>query len=197
MKTTLYQQVREIESIDETLRGLDSSSKTDVLKLQRELFKKYEENPVLYDAIKGKQTIGESLEELSQINKGIRKILPWRKDKSHNKRLKQLGELVSEPYHLRADGIFNPDNLITVGAETMAVVIGLGYLLSKYLITLNPELSPEELQEMLHLTRVIVPVATSAVAAPILGLVSNVRRFDPLPRHEAKYLDKKVTEFYK
>jgi len=197
-KPTLYQQVRKIESIDEKLRGIDSSSEIDVLKLQRNLFGRYEENPVLYDAIQGKQTIGESIEELSQINKGIRKILPWRVNEGHNKRLKQLGELVSEPLYLHTGGIFCPDNLITAGAAATALIFGFWYLISS-LLTYNPEFSSlEEFQRTLLWCQVIMPRAISVVYVPIGALGANWERFkSPLPKDEAKYLDEKVIKFYK
>ena len=197
-KPTLYQQLREIESIDKKLKDIDSSSEMDVLKLQRTLFRKYEKNPVLYDAIQGKQTIGESIEELSQINKGIRKILPWGVNEGHNKRLKQLGELVSEPHYLHTRGIFMPDNLIMGGAETTAVIFGFWYLTS-VLLKYNPESgSLEEFQQAVNVWRVLMPTVMSVVYAPIGALVANWERFkSPLPRDEAEYLDEKVIEFYK
>lgn len=158
----------------------------------------YEENPVLYDAIQRKQSVEESLQELAQVNNGIRKILPWRKNKGHNERIKQLGELVSEPDHLHTNGIFVPDNLITTGTEVIATVFGVSYLVSRGLLTSNPEVSPEEFQQTTYIWQVAMPIFVSVLLAPAYGLLTNKRRFfESLPTDEAKYLDAKVQEFYK
>ncbi len=192
MEATLYEKAKDIEIMDERLRNLNSSNMIDVAELQRNLFERYESNPVLYDAMQGRQSVEESVEELGQVNKGIRKILPWGINKGHNERLKQLGELVSEPYHLRTFGIFTPDNLITTGAETTALTFGITYLMSRYLFT-----PPEEFQQTLHTFQVAIPTIVSALMAPVFGVGMNLRRFTGLPTDKAKYLDGKVQEFYK
>jgi hypothetical protein len=196
VEATLYSLAKDIECMDELLRIFDSPNHIDVPTLQRNLFQRYEGNPVLYDAMHNKQTIEESLEELGRVNKGMRKILPWRKNKGHNQRLEQLGELVSKPYHLHTDGITSPDNLITAGAEFTAIAFGISYVLSKSLITPNPDMSPEEFQQTMHFLQVVVPTAMSVILAPSFGLIMNSRRFEGLPTNEAKYLDGKVQEFY-
>jgi hypothetical protein len=185
-----------IESMDEKLTDLNSSNQIDVAELQRNLFLRYKGNPVLNDAIQGRQSVEDSLEELGQVNAGIRQILPWRKNKEHNERLKQLGELVTEPSHLRTYGIFVLDNLITTQVELTAMAFGLSYLMSRYLYPPNPGVSPEEYQQTMHVLQVTMPTAMSAMA-PVFGLLANVRRFTGLPTDEAKYLDGKVQEFYK
>ncbi|MBU0894437.1 MAG: hypothetical protein KKF48_05180 [Nanoarchaeota archaeon] len=197
MKATLYRQAKDIERMDEKLRDLNSSNQVDVAELQRNLFQRYESNPVLYDAMQESQSIEESVAELGQVNRGIRKILPWRRNKGHNERLKQLGELVSEPYHLHTSGIFMPDNLITTGAEVTAMAFGVSYLMSRYLLSPNPDVSPEEIQQTMHVFDVVLPTVMSALMAPMFGLLTNMRRFTGLPTEEAKYLDGKVQEFYK
>ncbi len=197
MKVTLYRQAKDIERMDEKIRDLNSSNQIDLAELQRNLFQKYESNPVLYDAMQGNQSIEESVAELGQVNKGIRKILPWGKNKGHNERLKQLGELVSEPYHLHTSGIFAPDNLITTGAEVTAMVFGVSYLMTRYLLSPNLDVNPEEIQQTMHIFNVVMPTAMSALMAPMFGFMTNMRRFTGLPTDEAKYLDGKVQEFYK
>jgi hypothetical protein len=186
---TLYERVKYVERIDENLKNLVSYNQIDLSELQRKIFQIYDKNPVLYDAIQKKQTIEESLEELGKVNKGIRKILPWRKDKIHNERLEQLGELISEPYHLHTSGIFAPDNLITAGAEITAMAFGSSYFLLEYLFPPSPNLDPH--------FKVVMATSLSALFVPTLGLGMNLNRFSKLPRDEAKYLDEKVQEFYK
>ena len=52
MKATLYRQAKDVERMDEKIRDLNSSNQIDVAELQRNLFHRYESNPVLYDAMK-------------------------------------------------------------------------------------------------------------------------------------------------
>jgi hypothetical protein len=186
---TLYEQTKAIEKIDKNLKDLKSSKQINVTELQRTLFKRYESNLVFGNAVLGSQTIEETLEELGQVNKGIKKILPWKKDKFHNYRLEELGELISTPYHLETNGIFMPDNLITAGAEITAMAFGSSYFLLEYLFAPSPNLDPH--------FKVVLATSMSALLAPAVGLGINMNRFSKLPRDEAKYLDEKIQEFYK
>jgi len=198
MKSTLYEQAKDIEKIDNKIRDLNSSNQINVAELQKNLLQRYEQNLVFYDAMQGKQSVEETLEELGQVNKGIRKILPWKKNKGHNERLDQLSELVSKPYHLNTSGIFMPDNLITIGAEVTALAFGTSYAFAKFLMPemyVEPDL--EFLTQNMKIHTTVIPAFMSALMAPILGLSINSKRFTGLPIGEAKYLDGKIQEFYK
>src|SRR3989344_4664972 len=199
MKSTVYNQLKEVEEMDIKLRGLNSPSEIDVAELQKTILGRYEENQVLYDAIRRRQTIEESLEELGRVNKGIRKILPRRKNKNHNERLEQLGELISEPVHLQASGIFTPDNLITTCIEIMPLAFGAAYLTQRYLLPLDPAgLSSETFQRIQYNYQVTIPLLFSAFGGLTFGLIQSVGRLDKLlPTKQAKYLDERVVEFYK
>jgi hypothetical protein len=193
MRETLYSKLTDIEEIDEKLKELKSQNLIDVLKLQEGLFKIYEKNPVLYDAMQDKQSVSESLEELAQINKGIKKILPWRKDKIHNERLNQIGELIHAPYHLQTTGIFMPDNLITTGVETTAIAFGMCYVLGN-ILTSHPISQATQ-----SLFQFEIPLAFSALMAPVWGLMTNFQRFNNLfsiSKDQAKYLDDKIKELF-
>ena len=110
--------------------GLDDP-KINVADLQRVLFQGYEGNSVLCDAIQRRQSIEESLKELGQVNRGIiRKAIPHRINRGHNERLEQLGELVSEPHHLRTSGILMPDNFISTGAIAAVMYFGMFHFLN-------------------------------------------------------------------
>ncbi len=200
MKGTLYNQMQKIEEMDKGLKELQSSNNIDIHELQGKLFKKYQENPVLMEAIKGRQTLEESLEEIGHINKGIRKILPWRKDKIHNERVDQIGKLISKPYHLYTSGIFTPDNMITVGAWITGTSFVATYILTRLLIPAkpyNPDMNMEEFQMIKNTIQWLMPVIGSVCLTPILGSMANQQRFTKLPTEEAKYLDTKVKEFYR
>lgn len=189
MKDTLYQQIRDIERMDKVAKVLNGFTPVNKPELERKLCQDYERNPVFKDAIDKKQTIEQSLEELGKIRKGIRGFLPWRKNKAHNERVKQIGELIFEPHRLYTLGIFTPDNIITTGAGLTAASFGIFYLMTKLFINPSPE--------VLYQYRVILPAVLSVYTAPIAGVASNLLRFIGLPTDEAKYLDEKVKEFYK
>ena len=197
MKSTVYNQLKEVEEMDIKLRGLNSPSEIDVAELQKTILGRYEENQVLYDAIRRRQTIEESLEELGRVNKGIRKILPRRKNKGHNERLEQLGELVSEPLHLLTSGIFAPDNLITAGVEVGSLAFVGSYLMARYLFVPNPDLSPEQFQQVWYASQVIAPRVGMVGMGLLAGIGATLLfRSGSLPIKGAKYLDEKIVEFY-
>jgi len=70
-----------------------------------------EPNLVLADAIIYNTPIRQTLEELSRVNKGIRRFFPKGKNKVQNKKVKQITELLGKKWvlvnNLRADGIFS------------------------------------------------------------------------------------------
>ncbi len=197
MQATLYEQSISIEKADEQLRDLKGFDQIDVAELQGILFQRYERNPVLYDSIKGRLSVEESLDELAEINKGVRKIIPWRKNKAHNERFEQLGELVSAPHHLKTRGIFMPDNFFTAGVEVAVVAFGITYLLSTITLTPNPDASPEEIKKMFFDYRVVLPATFSSVMSPFLGFVLNLVRLDKVGKDEVRYVDTKVRELYR
>jgi len=106
--------------------------------------------------------------------------------------------LVSEPHYLRTYGIFNPDNLITIVAETTATVFGLYYFILRDSMIPPINVSPELFQQTLHYNQIGFPVLLSGLISFLVFVVAcGTRTGHPLPRDEAKYLDGKVIEFYK
>lgn len=109
---TLYSQLKELEERNKTyvgfLENLKKASQVDPMlinqsklvvdnlneieynfeknkvykKMQYCLLEENRENPVLYSAIQGNQSISETLQELNQINKGIKLYLPHKKTKT-------------------------------------------------------------------------------------------------------------------
>jgi hypothetical protein len=202
MVGTLYSQMKNIEGMVTDLVNLGSSIKNpehSTSQMQEKIFTRYERNPVLCDAIQGKQSIEQSLDELAGINNGLAgKFFPRRKNKAHNDRLKDLGELIDEPKYLRESGILAPDNFVSVTALVAAGVFGFCYLMSE--ISSFPsrinDLNPEQLKQALYAQRVLIPAAISVVLAPGLGALATAIRFKKLPIDQARYLDGKVNEFY-
>lgn len=177
----LSERLMGIENMNDSLIALDSPLDIDVKKLQEKIFRGYESNPVLYDALLGRQTITQSLEELAEINKGIRRFLPHRKNKPYNERVKQMGELVPVGSNLISYGILWPDNFVTTTLETTAIAFAVSSVL---LGAFGTEFKNEEL---------ILP-ATMSCISPLIGLAFNRSKY--VPRKEAEYLDGKIRDIY-
>jgi len=179
---TLYDKLVEVEELAKHFVIYKSLDQIDVPKTQREIFREYEANPVLNDAVSGKQTITQGLEELAKVNKGIKRFLPHKKDEAQNEKVRQMEELVSGIDDLRTRGIFYPDNAVAGAIEMAGIVFGFTYLFKKLFGISNSELG----------VRVITML--SPIIASLGGLALD--RSDYLPKDEAKYLDEKVGELY-
>jgi hypothetical protein len=177
----LYERLIEIEEMNETLRGLELDNPINTGELQKKIIWEYAFNPVMSDALRGRQTITESLEELAEINKGIRRFLPHRKNKVHNERVEQMGELVSGVNNLRTYGIFYPDNAVTAGLETVTMIFGISYLM--FSLWEFPRLNDSEAARTI-----------STILSPPFGIVAGLalNRSGNLPTDETEYLDMKV-----
>jgi hypothetical protein len=197
MVDTLYQRAKTIENIDAQVKKFTNNSNyVNVTEIQKYLFQIYEKNPVFQDALNKRQTIEESLIELSKINTGINKILPWRKDKVHNERLNQIGELISKPYHLEKAGILAPDNAITTAIGSAVLCFGSCYLLTKYFIS-QEVIDPIKLQQNIQFSQVFMPTIMTAFMT-LAGVGFNYKRATgPLAIDEAQYVDAKILELYK
>lgn len=196
--------VRSLKSNMEKFKGLPGFSdfsidytQIDVSKAQRAVMEGCKGNPILSDAIQGRQTVEESLLELAEVNKGIRRFLPRKKDDSHNERLEYLGELLPKLGHLIANGAWFPDNLVTGAVESAALVFLAAYISVKFLMPgMYADPDPAIIAQDARMYQMLVPALTSAFIAPVVGLGANQGRFTALPTEEARYLDEKVQEFY-
>jgi hypothetical protein len=152
---------------------------------QKQIMQNYEKNPVFMDSVNGKISIEDTLNELSVVNKGIRKYLPRRKNKSHNERIEQVGELVEKPTHLRKNGIFVPDNFVTTFTEANAIFLPIVYGVFK------------EIDPSASFSQLIVPMLFSEIGpfAVSWGLQLN-GRMGFGSHEEAKYIDTKIEELY-
>ena len=186
MPKTLYQKLKLTEDYEEVIEdtielltdmdeiGYLSSSRS----VQQKLFKKYMRNPILDDALQGRQTISESLEEIAKKDRFSKFFIPRRKNKAYNERINQIDELINAPQHLRTRGILFPDNFVN---STIVYAPFLGG--SMYLITGHSEIS-----------------LASATVAPIIGLMNafamNTSPLISTSQKQAKYLDNKIKELY-
>ncbi|MFA5953290.1 MAG: hypothetical protein WC812_01730 [Candidatus Pacearchaeota archaeon] len=163
---------------------------------QKQIMSYYENNPVFCDAINGKISIEDTLNELSVVNKGIRKILPRRKDKAHNERIKQLGKLISEPSQLQKNGLLCPDNFL--GFTLWGAGASFSIISPLFKIMLNPaQASPEEIENLNKIFNVYLPLYSTGAISVFGGIPMNLKqRFGKLPFEEAKYVDAKIKEVY-
>lgn len=161
---------------------------------QRDLLTRSESNPVFYDAVQGKMSIEDSLSELSKVNQGIYRVLPRFKNKAHNERLKNLGELIRFPHQLRTGGVAIFDNLIG-GAAMGGVILATTNELMKYIL-INNSVSPVQIDESKSMIDIIV-LGYSVFAVPLgAAITHSLGRTGELPFKEAKYIDSKIKEFY-
>lgn len=157
--------------------------------LERGLLQKYGGNGVLRDAISGMQSVEDTLKALGKVNRGVRRFLPRPKSTyatSHNIRLRQLGELISEPTYLRRKGVLNPDNFVTAAALFLCMARAGEYFLPNFLM-------PDAPQSQFSL----IPSEGDMILAPIFGFFLNINRFEKLPLERARYIDGKVSQFYR
>lgn len=203
MVETLYDKLDDFESLacsfNEIFNGLPVSESylkllhEGDLKFQKRIISDYENNPVLNDAVEGRQSISDSLSELAQINKGWKVMLPRRKNKAHNERIEQMGELISEPSGLITRGLFYPDNAVSLTCYTAVALTILEKVLLNYdlLVGNNPIEIAKSLRDF---------AKTSVVGSIGMGLIcgwSDNERTTKLPFGQAQYLDEKILELYK
>ena len=186
---TLYNRLIDFEQADEDIKSLIGSSQIDMLNLQKRIFSEYEKNPILYDAIKDRKSIERTVEEITQINGGIGRILPWKKDIEHNGRLNNLRELIDVPDCLRTQGFFVPDNFITATLEISSISFGILYPITLFVT------NSEEIRHIMQISSAMI----SSVVGFSAGAIMTYRRTLGVPEifEEAKYLDKKIKKLYK
>jgi hypothetical protein len=187
---TLYERLMDSENLSERMSTPFSNAQ--VQEIQRNIIDDYAANPVLEDALSGNLSIEDTLDELAQVNKGIRKILPWMKNKEHNSRLEQLGELITKPNQLYTGGIFYPDNIMFGVIVTPLFVFGLNYFLTEYIKSSSSIDNQNE-----YILNVVIPTLSSLIFTPFASLAMSRQRFWALPRDEAKYIDTKIKELYR
>ena len=65
-----------------------------ILKVQRDAINHYRNNPVVDDAVRKVRSVEDVYLELREVNKGISRFLPRKKDRKHNERVSALGDVV-------------------------------------------------------------------------------------------------------
>ncbi|MBI2547949.1 hypothetical protein HYW21_01225 [Candidatus Woesearchaeota archaeon] len=216
MKTTLYQLLIDADALNQRLArrmlhdkmyarhvgALPRDSELSLFKIQidprevqKGLMRGYETNPVFRDAIEGRKSIETSLDELAQPNTGIKKFLPRRRNRTYNARIEQLGELITEPSHLRSYGIWMPDNAVTTTLGTMVLALGIGYMLTPNTLPgIDADFSLPAMVAYLKTNKAMI--TGGAVVTSLVGVVVTMKRFNSLPSAEAKYIDAKIQEVY-
>jgi hypothetical protein len=166
----------------------------DTQEVQRNLFQEYSNNTVLKDAINGRMTLENSLLELFEAVKPVKRLFPQRKDKTHNERWDNMRELIHCPYGLRKDGLFLSGSFVGGVAFSTAIIYGLCKIGAPLLIGTDPNPNIN----FMAFTEAF-PAYMNLIMAPILGFgfhkdksVSYNER--DLAFKEARILDNKTRQ---
>ena len=118
--SNLYSLLRAMDAATEG--GGEEVSRMNV-EMQKETIEEFADNMYLQSAMEGRLSIREAYNDLDEKLRGIKRILPVKKDKHHNAAVEILGELLPTE-HLKTRGMLALDNY----AMGTAVSVGLGYL---------------------------------------------------------------------
>ncbi len=164
-------------------------SQESIVRAQRALFDQYADNDVLRDATQGRITVVKSLEKLTEVNKGIRRILPRKRDEIHNERVKNMGALVGELKQIRSRGIYFPDNLVTGFTYGAAATYAFIEFVAKPLFIMAG-ITESEINNEPGLIRNF-----SLTLGSMGGIFSQLARIDGGSKvNAAQYLDQKIAE---
>ena len=141
MSKALYLQVREYNEEEKAFWGnfwdeIDTTINHSRLGIpemppnvgQMELILPYLDNPHIQRALDGEESLSETVERLSSVNKGLRMFLPRRRDEDHYQELQDLKPLIGEMTEYEKHGAFIPDNVLTVLAYAVPCVMLVQYI---------------------------------------------------------------------
>ncbi len=152
-----------------------------ILTLQKTIIGGYKTNPILLNAINNRKTIEKTLEELTTIHNGVKFFLPRRKNKAHNKKIEELGELVTCHEHLKTNGVFAFDNFVSAGGCSGTIAFGAAYCLYAYSNVFS------------NSSDVWMSAFVAMAIGAVIGLNANYSaRTGSSPKIEARYLDRKT-----
>lgn len=184
--------------INDPLKNSLSSFEKDVADGQKvsqiKLIEKYRENLILNSALNRVQSIEDTVLELDNDMKGIKRYLPRRKNQAYNERVEQLGELITGANYLRRRGIFVPDNLIAAGALSAAVAYA---VLELFFSFCSSHFTPESFER----TKLIFPYYEYA-GVSLSGLIMGSNAYGNKTSgrkntiKKAQYLDNKIKELF-
>jgi len=162
----------------------------DIESVQKGIFCEYKGNSILQNALSGCKSIEQTVDELSQINKGIKRFLPHRKNKEHNQKCDELSDLMPERYHLRTNGLLALDNFVnnTVLWSAVSFALCRGMELS---FSFESNTMPDQILST------YAPIAMS-ILMMIAGMNHNRYRKEGIAKTKeyARYLDHKIEALY-
>lgn len=161
--------------------------------IQKLLIQRYQGNEYLDGAMKGINSLEESLAQLDKPFKGIKRWLPHLKDETHNLKVKKFGEIIPAD-HLEKKGIFYLDNFVTGTIEGVVLFAGLslGYAV-RDLAT-----DPKALEEIQSPGTVYSLMGMVGVLGLLIGFRAQYDRYQGKKNAEAAvhYLDGKIKELF-
>jgi len=147
-------------------------------------------NGVLKDAVQGRHSVKESLESASQVNTGLGRFFPRRKNDYHNQRVKELQDLIGDdsviPTALKTRGVLNLDN--PMNFTLYAITLGAGFGACTDALSFCSSSGPSF--PVLTLSFGVLGLLAGGLRG--LGTYSNKR----LPWENAEYLDRKIQELF-
>jgi hypothetical protein len=162
--------------------------------VQRSILKKYRHNTALVNAIRKKETVKDALERVAQENTGLKKIIPRKKDKEHNKEVESLECLVGDLEFLKCKGYHAPDNFFTLAAYTIGLGLAGGMLLHGLVFSGIPETISEFVTAAQHyfirdfmFPGIIMGPALTLFVAPAAAYDKRFK--DKPPYEKAEYID--------
>lgn len=195
MNAALYDRFRKVEEINKELQCVDPSSRIDVDGVQRNVLASYTDNEVLSEVLSGEVQLESKLSELNdEINKGIKRILPRKRDPEHNRYIDSFEELLgATPVtgsldSLRARGRWFPDNLVN---GFIGGTVG-GLIMFYFMSQLGEPIDPEKVGIWNY-----VSAAVGLVGGLYTGIGGQaIMRPGKLPIARAKYLDERIAELH-
>jgi hypothetical protein len=196
MELTLYQNLKLFDRINIRENGeiICGPEMTEFVERRTiEDFQKWG-NETLTAALEGRQTIEGTLEELSQGLTGINMWLPHRRDEEHNKRVKELGELIAEPKYLLKKGVLIPDNPISIipYAAALSVAAGFGVVAMFGGFGPNSVMMREDINFFTHTFPLYMTPFLMVVPFCTMWRIFG----KPDSAVQARYLDAKISQYY-
>ena len=144
----------------------------DIRQVQKNLILGYRDNDYLRQDLDGTKSLRTAMEELDSNYRGIRGLIPHKKNNSLNQKYRIMGELVKCGYRYEVGGIFAPDNLLTFAIYMFL----LAFVTDNYTYITNGNFRPEDIQKFSLLQWLFLPAGAAALVSIPQPLVRNYSR---------------------
>lgn len=186
-----------LEGYDPMMEGVDLPV-IDVLASQRKAIESYAGNPYIERALQRDSTLEQSVTDMHQINKGIRRYLPRRKNAANNENVENLDEILGvNSIDLVSNGVLYPDNPVFWTSAIGSGYAGVGFFIPTLIELINKLDKPLTLGDSLQSS--VLLGGMGAIFGAFTGWVyrGNFGKKNEKERLErARYLDHKINELF-